>query len=361
MSIKVTQKTIAETLGVSIGTVDRALNNRGRINEDTKKKIIEMAKKLNYKPNNIARALVLNKQINIAAIFPREPYYFCDKMIFGMQDARNELSDYGVNLHLIHTESINPYTQIDVIQKIEKEKFDGIILNAGGNILKSYVDSFIENNIPIITVNSDLNDSKRLFFVGHDSQKEGKIAAELMAKFIKDNGKVVVLTGFADVYTHFQRYDGFRNIIESDYKDIKLAGPYEYKDKEELAFEVTRELLANENDIDGIYVTSAPGAIGAGRAIKESNAKRRPKLIGFDVNEYVKELLEEGICTAIIYQDPYMQAYSSVKLLIKNILDGWLPKQQHLYIRSKIILAQNVDEYMIKKERDNDFLDFVID
>lgn len=357
--MKITLRTIAEQLDVSIGTVDRALKNRGRINEDTKRKILAKAKELGYKPNNLARTLVLNKTINIAAIFPKEPKYFVEKFIHGMLEAQSELSDYGVQVHFLHTDSMNPLEQEVVLKNLDKENYNGIILDAGGDMLRSYVDDFIASNIPVITFDSDLNGSERLFFIGQDSKKAGKIAGELMGELLNGIGKVILLTGFSSVFAHVKRLDGFRSVINENYPNIKLSDPHEYYDKEENAYLAIKKIMPSLDAVDGIYVTSAPGAIGVGRAIKEMKNGRRPKLIGFDVNNYVRDLLMQKICTAVIYQDPYMQAYYSLKLLMRNILEGWVPEKQRLYIRSKIILKNNVEDYITQDKEDKVYPDLV--
>lgn len=357
--MKVTQKTIAERLDVSTGTVDRALNNRGRINEETKRKILSVAKELGYKPNNLARALVLNKTINIAAIFPKKPKYFVEKFVHGMLEAQSELTDYGVKVHFLHTDSMNPLEQEIILKNLDKENYNGIILDAGGDILRPYVDDLLDSNIPLITFDSDLNGSKRLFFIGQDSKKAGKIAGELMGEFLNGIGKVIMLTGFSSVFAHVERLDGFRSVINENYPNIELSDSHEYYDKEENAYLLVKKIMPSLDMVDGIYVTSAPGAIGVGRAIKEMKNGRRPKLIGFDVNEYVKDLLVQNVCTAVIYQDPYMQAYYSLKLLVRNILEDWLPKKQRLYIRSKIIIKNNVEDYVMEGKEDKVYPDLV--
>lgn len=57
-----TIKEIANKVGVSIGTVDRALHNRGRVSEETKAKILTAMKELDYHPNDVAQKLTVNKK-----------------------------------------------------------------------------------------------------------------------------------------------------------------------------------------------------------------------------------------------------------------------------------------------------------
>ena len=90
---KSTIKNIAQLSGVSIGTVDRALNNRGRINEETKRRVLEAAASIGYRPNRIASALGRSRRYRIASITPANPLYFHQEMQLGILVAQKELSD----------------------------------------------------------------------------------------------------------------------------------------------------------------------------------------------------------------------------------------------------------------------------
>jgi hypothetical protein len=64
-------KDIARTLGISIGTVDRALHDRSGVSPKTKARVLQMAARLGYKPNLAAQALKLNRRVRVAVILPR--------------------------------------------------------------------------------------------------------------------------------------------------------------------------------------------------------------------------------------------------------------------------------------------------
>ena len=81
---QITLKQIAERAGTSVGTVDRALNNRGRISPSTKEKIIKIADEMGYQPNKIASALSRSKRLRIAVIYAKYPAYFVDEFTAGL-------------------------------------------------------------------------------------------------------------------------------------------------------------------------------------------------------------------------------------------------------------------------------------
>src|SRR6185436_5288850 len=78
---------IADAVGVSIGTVDRALHDRAGINTRTRARILETARKVGYRPNLAARFLSSRKELRIAVCLPREIASFWDLVRDGIRQA----------------------------------------------------------------------------------------------------------------------------------------------------------------------------------------------------------------------------------------------------------------------------------
>ena len=94
-------KDIARLAGVSAGTVDRVLHNRGRVSDEALKKITEVMEQIDYKPNLIARTLGSNKKYSIAVLIPdpsQDPYW--DQANAGIVQAQLEWNQYGVTIDL---------------------------------------------------------------------------------------------------------------------------------------------------------------------------------------------------------------------------------------------------------------------
>ena len=344
MKQKVTIKTIAQKTGVSVGTVDRALNNRGRISIETQEKIIKAANDLGYKPNTLASVLASSRLKKIIAVLPASPAYFFDKIQKGMKDAARELQDYKVTVKYLHPDKLNPISQIDVIKTIKKENADGIVMNPAHSMLNSYIDDFIDSGIPVITFNSDAEKSKRLCYIGQDMKRAGELAGELMGKFLRGEGKVIILNAYSNVESLELRKMGFVQALNKDYQDVVIDGTYEYDEDEENAYLITKKLLEEDSGIKGIFVNSAAGTVGSAKAVEKLNLKAPPVLVGFDAVEYTRKMLQKGIVTAAICQDPYSQGYYSIKLMAKNLMEGWLPDREFIYTRLNITMKYNLDE-----------------
>lgn len=353
---KVTLKQIAEMANTSIGTVDRALNNRGRINETTKERVLKIADELGYRPNKLASSLSRSKSLRVGILYPKFPTYFFDGMTLGVRQAVRGLTDYNIEVTSLRCDYLNPDSQIELMAGIEPEQFDGFILNAGGSKLLPYIDRLVEAGVPVATFNSDIRGSKRLFHVGVDPYLSGRLAGELMGKIMNGTGKVLALSGFYSVYAHTERIRGFTSVLKECYPDIRIVGEGEYLDSDQAAEELAAKLLEEHPDIGGIYTTSSPGAIGVGWYLEKHPLPTSPVLTGYDVTSQLSSLLKKGICSFIIYQNPSAQAYFSLNLMANYLMEGVIPSKKHLMLQPQVILKENVDSYLFSKDLSYQFL-----
>lgn len=91
-------KEIAKALGISIGTVDRALHNRAGISPNTRAQVLKTADRLNYKPNVVARSLKLNRHLRVGVRLPREIAAFFDPLREGIRTAAERMVGVGIDL-----------------------------------------------------------------------------------------------------------------------------------------------------------------------------------------------------------------------------------------------------------------------
>ena len=342
---KATIKIIAEKAGVSIGTVDRALNNRGRISAETKTRILQIAESLGYRPNHLASALRRRLSARIALIMPKFPHYFMDELLVGIESVSNDLEDFDVELEYFFSNTLSPDEQIPILEKLDVSAYDAIAINAGSDALVPYINHFVDNGIPVVTFNSDVANSKRSFYVGENSYSSGRIAGELMGKMLRGHGTVAIFAGFSNINSHFERANGFRDYLNERYPAIEVIDVYEYHDQETEACSAMWQLLEKHPAIHGIFCVSAVGALGVGTCLREVSKPEEICLIGYDVNYRSAQLLLDGYCSALMYQDPRNQSRTAL-LSLSNMLSGkWTPEQSFYYTKTKIVVGENLNDY----------------
>ncbi len=342
---RITVKMIAQKAGTSIGTVDRALNNRGGVSEASKQHILKIAEELGYRPNKFASALGRKKALRIGIIYPYEPEEFYSEVTKGVDRAAQELLDYGIQVEKLRYSAETPAMVGEFLSQIDIDGFDGFAVNSvGGNMTSSYIDSFVENGKPTITFHSDLPLSSRLFFLGNNSWQSGNVAGELLATVAGKSGDVAILNNLSSTSPYLERCGGLYEYMHLYFPEIHLHPSAECYSNEELAKKALLDLLAQTPAITAVYCSSYATTLGAIYALKEIN---RPDIyiVGYDITEKTANALEEGWCNVILFQQPYRQGYQAVQLITKHILEGWQPPKQHIFLETPIVLKSNLDSY----------------
>lgn len=337
-----TQKDIADALGISRGTVDRALHNRPGVNKEIKNKIIQKARELGYSPNKLAHFLVTGKTLNIAFITPGDPLW--DEVRKGANSFLDVMGGHFFKIKWYTTSVHDPQREREILQRVIDSGVEGIgIAPADPNMLSELIDKAIQKNIAVVTLNTDALESKRLCFVGQDTILSGRIGAELMGKFLMGTGKVVIVTAFKNVLAHRYRLNSFRKVIEEYYPKITIEEIYESHDNEEEAYLQIKDFLSKTGKIDGVYLTTGNGPAGVVRALQEAGLEGKVRIVCYDFFPETVKLLKSGLVHATIGQDPFNQGYQTVKILYDYVIDKKEPPDKTVYIKIEIGLRENID------------------
>lgn len=343
--MKVTIKMIAERAGVSIGTVDRAFNNRGRISDKTKEQILTIAREMGYQPNKIARALKKKRKMKIAVVLPCRPHYFIDELMQGVKDAQETLKDYDVYFDFIRTNTLSPNEQKTVLSQLDASIYDAVVINAGGNELAGEINRIVDSGVPVVTFNSDAQASKRCLYVGEDATHFGRVAGELMSKMVREDGTIAVFAGFSIIDSHRERATGFKRYMAEYRPNVKIIDVSDYHDNEEEARQTMQRILEHSVCPDGIFCVSAPGVVGVGQCLKEHNLSRKVRLIGYDINNPSAELLLGGYCDILMYQEPRNQSYQALMQAFRMLTEDWQPSHDTYITRTQIVMAENLYDF----------------
>ena len=163
-----TLKDVARETGLTVTTVSRVLNNRGYISEETREKVYAAMKKLNYRPNEVARSLSKKSTNTIGVIVPhiRHPYF--SELISNLE---NEASKRGYKMILCNSQE-KENKEREYLEMCTSNRVAGIVLCSAGVA----VEEFQGSNIPLITIERYMENGTAS--VECDNRQGGKLAAE---------------------------------------------------------------------------------------------------------------------------------------------------------------------------------------
>ena len=125
--MSVTIKEIATMAGVSRGTVDKVLNHRPGVKQETKERVLKIIKEMNYQPNFLGKALVQSKDpLKIGIILTPEYNPYIQEILKGIRDAKAEFSAFGIEVITKMLKSLDPFEQLSIIEELVAEGVQGL-------------------------------------------------------------------------------------------------------------------------------------------------------------------------------------------------------------------------------------------
>lgn len=336
-----TIKEIAEMAGVSRGTVDRVLNNRGSVNPKTAEKILELVKALNYVPNKAGVALAAQKKnLKLGVILFNSRNPFLDELIQGIQAKTTEFAGYNCTI-IMKQVDFDALEQVAAIDKLLADDINGLVITPYNDpLISNKINELSEKGIPVITTNTDIQNSKRLAYVGSHYYRSGETAAGLMSLITSGEVKVGIITGSSKVLCHTERISGFKNRIHHEYPHLHIVSIVENKDDEIESYTLTLDLLTRHPEINALFF-SAGGVYGGCRAVK-ALGRQDIKIITYDKVDTTIQMLQEHIIAATICQEPYVQGTKPFDLLFNYLTTGELPEQECYYTSIDIRITENL-------------------
>lgn len=337
-----TIKEIAALAGVSRGTVDRVLNNRGSVNPATAEKINEIAKALDYKPNKAGLALAAQKKkLKLGVIlFSTDNPFFAD-VLKGVNEKAEDLTGYNCTV-LVKQIPINVDAQLNAIEELLDEDVNGIALAPhNDDRIRDRINELYEQGIPVVTLNTDIENSKRIAYVGSNYTRSGATAAGLLRLMAHDTVHVGIITGSSDILCHTERIAGFTDTLKPYRERIHIVSIVETHDDEIESYEQTSRLLNEHPEINALFF-AAGGVYGGCRAVTSLGLAGKLCVIAFDKADTTEHFMKKGVLSAVICQQPRIQGKKPLELLFTFLTSGELPEREHNYTAVDIRILENI-------------------
>ena len=300
-----TIKDVAAAANVSVATVSRVLNNKGYINEETRKKVLLAISKLNYVPNEVARSLFKKQSKTIALIVPDIKNPFFPEVARAIEDV---MSSQEYTLILCNSDG-QVEKEIMYLDVMKQKYVDGIII-----VTSTLTPKHIKNkDIPIVALDRPI--SSDLPSVSVNNYEGARQAVQYLKKI--GCQKIAHIRGPHDISNADERYKGYLDEVENEpwfHPDLVVDGNYHVEQTTEAA---TRLLITNP-DIDGIFAGNDYMAVGVLKAARKLGIRVPDdlSLIGFDGIQ-LSQLTSPEITT--MAQPIYELGSTAGELLLKLI------------------------------------------
>ncbi|SHH06091.1 LacI family DNA-binding transcriptional regulator [Flagellimonas flava] len=334
---KITIKEIAKKAGVSIGTVDRVLHNRGEVAPKTKELVLQIAKEGNYTTNVYARTLKLNRTYTIAVLLPNDNEYW-NLQNKAISETAEKYQSLGLLLTFFTFYRKDSASQEQQAKKLLESNPDGVILaplvESGSTNFTKQLDTL---KIPYVFVDSNLKNANPLSFIGQSSYQAGHLAAKLLNLGFP-HGKRTYIVRFHDFdslnKTIEERIKGFRDFYhDNGFNPLLIMEMDLSKDAQNFSSEVSAEGPIH------FFVPSSRAHQLTHNTMSELDP--HPRIVGFDLIEKNIACLKAGAIDFIIDQNPMKQGELAIQSFYNRLITNQ-DVQQHQPMPLEIFTKENL-------------------
>jgi ribose transport system substrate-binding protein len=223
-------------------------------------------------------------------------------------------SQLHVSTEVAGPENYDPKAQHEDFQKVLQNKPTGILVSAGdAKMIQPDIDAAVSRGVPVITIDSDVEDSKRLLFIGTDNYKAGTIGAGIVSRELKGKGNVIVYT-MPEQPNLAARMRGYSDTFAT-HPGLKITRVVDTKGEGSIAFDATKEILeSGSGKVDAFVCLESTSCVEVANVLDRQHVLHKV-VVAMDTDPRTLEWIQKGMITATIGQKPYTMAFFGLKML----------------------------------------------
>jgi len=219
----------------------------------------------------------------------------------------------GVVAEAIGPDAYDPKGEREQFHALLGKKPTGIAVSGGDPAsLKGDIDAAIAQGIPVVTMDSDVPDSKRLFFIGTDNYKAGLMGGRLVANHLNGKGNVMIFT-FPEQPNLKERLQGYRDIF-AEHPGIHISEIVDAKGDPGVIFDRTMQVVDKNEAVDAFVCLVSIAAPEVADVLTRKGVKGK-LVMGMDSDQRTIDGVQNGMITATLGQKPFTMAYLAIKML----------------------------------------------
>lgn len=315
---------IAQEAGVSKATVSRVINEDSYVSKSTKKKVMGVVNKYNYKPHTVARGLARDLSHTIGLMIPGPPRNITDPFFLEfLHGAGNKAAEYSYSLSLPTISDNNEQKLYEEV--IDKNDIDGLIIT-DPQVNDFRVDYLKKEGIPFLFLGRTFAD-ENVCWVDGDNVGGAYQATDYLIK--QGHEKIACISGPTKFVASHTRFEGYRQALSENgfvfNSNLVIRGDF----TKEGGYLAIKKLLAKADFFSAVFAINDAMAMGAIQALKEEgvNIPQECAVIGFDgidLGDYITPKL------TTVRQPVYQLGQESVKKLIKLIKGQEINEKQKI-------------------------------
>ena len=347
----VTINDVAKAAGVSKGTVDRVIHNRGEVSQKSREKVMKVIEELGYQPNVYASILASNKRRTIVCLIPESlPGDFWALTAKGVAEAQQSASRYSIAVDIVTYDQYDITSFRDACRRAISMGPSGVVMAPMFHTdTLNFVHELKAKNIPYVYIDSKIDDDDDYFaYYGMPMFKSGYLCADLLMAGTPSE-KVYIIRIERDKNNESDptaaRRKGFKAYMAEHFPETEIRTVHIDPKDEEARFRKLDEAFSDPSEKERRIVMFNSRVHLVADYIRRRKVKGC-RIVGFDFLERNVHGLKDGIIQTLIAQHSDRQVAAAILSLVDKFIVGEFPQKKDVFTQMDILNKYNCDYYM---------------
>lgn len=310
--MSITIRKIARDLKLAVSTVSKALRDSHEISEETKRIVLEYARKVEYKPNPYAGSLKNRKTQNIAKVLPEVADTFFSNAINGIESVAQDRG-YHVMVYQTHE---NGELEASILRELRSGRVDGILISVSGGVkMNSSIHAQLAKEIPLVFFDRVCEEVDAAKVLTNDFESSYNATRHLISRGCRE---IIFLSADGDLSIVNHRRDGFIRALSDSGLEAKNHNIVHCSQHESMSMDIIRQTLGRKEKVLGVVASIEKLAIQTYAACHACGLSIPDdvKVIAFS-NLPIASLLAPSLSTVV--QPAFEMGKTAAVLLFKSL------------------------------------------
>ena len=286
--------------------------------------------------------------LRIAVVPKAVGFDFWEQVRIGAQCAAQETEGGEVRIQWDGvTAETNVSGQVDLLTNFATQGVDGMVYAAtDAKVLADVSQNALDQGVTVVNIDSGTDPQpKQVPVVATDNVAAAEEATEYLIDEMGGKGEVAFIPFQPGTATNDTRTEGFKNVLE-DNPDVELVAEQSSESDQNVALQVTEDILTANPNLDAIYAANEPGVLGAAEAVRRAGKAGDVTIVGWDTAPDEVKAVEDGVVSALVAQNPFRMGYDGVNLTVDAIRND--APMQDIDTGSTLVTQDNLDNPDVK-------------
>lgn len=334
---------LAKASGVSVATIDRVLNGRHRVREETARRVYEAAQEIGYHAVGLLRQRVFEDlpQYRLGFVLQKPVQSFYQTFAKEIVVAAQAVTTARINAQVDFVAASTPTAIVEKLKAMAARSQSIALVAPDYPAVTAAIEELKEKGIPVFSLLSDFSTGVRQGYIGVDNRKVGRTAAWVIARSARRPGKVACFVGSHRFHGHELREIGFRSYFRENAPEFEVLDTLINLDTPEITHEATLDLLQKHPDLIGFYVCGG-GMEGAISAIREERLSGKLIAVVNELTPESKTALADDVVAMVIGTPLPALCKELMSLMMKSVESDETAVPGQSFLPFEIFVSENI-------------------